>query len=124
MVINPCLSCGACCALFRASFYWAETSEYTPGGVPAEHTVKVNDFFVAMKGSEKNPPRCNCLIGEIGSRVYCEIYENRSSICRDFKPAWEKEEPSAGCDQARIAWGLSPLTPESWLIPGDFPKAA
>jgi len=21
---NPCIDCGACCALFRASFYWAD----------------------------------------------------------------------------------------------------
>jgi len=23
---NPCLSCGACCAFFRASFHWLETA--------------------------------------------------------------------------------------------------
>ena len=124
MVINPCLSCGACCALFRASFYWAETSEFTPGGVPAELTVKINDFFVAMKGSEKNPPRCDCLSGEIGSRVCCKIYEKRSSICREFKPAWEDNEPSPRCDHARTLWGLNPLTPDSWITPEGFPKAA
>ncbi|HDH0840599.1 TPA: YkgJ family cysteine cluster protein, partial [Klebsiella pneumoniae] len=22
--INPCMTCGACCAYFRVSFYWAE----------------------------------------------------------------------------------------------------
>ncbi|EGR9493162.1 YkgJ family cysteine cluster protein, partial [Escherichia coli] len=21
---NPCMTCGACCAFFRVSFYWAE----------------------------------------------------------------------------------------------------
>ena len=123
-MFNPCLSCGACCALFRASFYWAETSEFTPGGVPAELTVKINDFFVAMKGSEKDPPRCDCLTGEIGDRVYCKIYENRSSICREFKPAWENDEASPRCDHARTVWGLKPLTPESWIYPEGFPKAA
>ncbi|MBR7358785.1 YkgJ family cysteine cluster protein, partial [Klebsiella pneumoniae] len=24
--INPCMTCGACCAYFRVSFYWAEAS--------------------------------------------------------------------------------------------------
>ncbi|THB82127.1 YkgJ family cysteine cluster protein, partial [Pantoea allii] len=23
-ISNPCVSCGACCAHFRVSFYWAE----------------------------------------------------------------------------------------------------
>ena len=124
MVINPCLSCGACCALFRASFYWAETSEYTPGGVPSDLTIKINDFYVAMKGSEKNPPRCDGLIGMIGRKVHCKIYENRSSICREFKPAFEDDVPSPRCDQARIAWRLKPLTPETWISPEGFPKAA
>ncbi len=124
MVFNPCLSCGACCALFRVSFYWAETSEFIPGGVPEELTVKINDFLLAMKGSEKNPPRCDCLIGEIGDRVYCKIYKNRSSTCREFKPAWEDNEPSPGCDEARTKWGLIPLTPDSWISPEGFPKAA
>ena len=124
MLYNPCLSCGACCALFRASFYWSEISDFTPGGVPAELTVKIDDFLVAMKGSEKIPPRCNCLVGEIGRKVYCSIYEKRSSVCRDFKPAWEDSNPSPGCDQARLKWGLKPLTPESWIIDPGFPKAA
>ncbi|WP_374212354.1 YkgJ family cysteine cluster protein [Thiothrix subterranea] len=22
---NPCMTCGACCASFRVSFYWGET---------------------------------------------------------------------------------------------------
>ncbi|EMK5322830.1 YkgJ family cysteine cluster protein, partial [Escherichia coli] len=22
--LNPCMTCGACCAFFRVSFYWAE----------------------------------------------------------------------------------------------------
>ena len=24
---NPCIECGACCAYYRASFYWAEADE-------------------------------------------------------------------------------------------------
>ena len=29
--VNPCLSCGACCAFYRASFYWSEAAGVTPG---------------------------------------------------------------------------------------------
>ncbi|HBP8873638.1 TPA: YkgJ family cysteine cluster protein, partial [Escherichia coli] len=24
---NPCMRCGACCAFFRVSFYWAEADD-------------------------------------------------------------------------------------------------
>ena len=40
--VHPCLSCGACCAHFRASFYWAEADDQTPGGVPVA-TVAINN---------------------------------------------------------------------------------
>jgi Fe-S-cluster containining protein len=116
--------CGACCALFRASFYWAETEEFTPGGVPSGLTVKLNDFLVAMKGTERVPPRCTCLVGTIGQRVFCNIYAQRSSSCRQFEPSWQNNQTNPRCNQARLAWGLRPLTPDSWHGPTGFPKAA
>ncbi|RJP41666.1 MAG: YkgJ family cysteine cluster protein [Desulfobacteraceae bacterium] len=123
MPVNPCLKCGACCAFFRASFYWAEIDEFTPGGVPAELTEKLSPQFVVMKGTNQPMPRCTALTGEIGRRVACAIYENRASVCREFEPAWENGIANIRCDKARITWGLSPLTPESWF---DFnlPRAA
>ena len=27
--LNPCMTCGACCAFFRVSFYWAEANGET-----------------------------------------------------------------------------------------------
>ncbi len=122
MSYNPCLTCGACCAYYRASLYWAETSEFTPEGVPSEFTKKLNDFFVVMKGTDKIPPRCVCLKGEIGRNVYCEIYENRSTPCREYEPSWYNNQYSPRCDEARIAWGLEPLLPDSWFP--ELPKAA
>lgn len=124
MIINPCLKCGACCAYFRASFYWAEADEATPGGVPIELTDKLNDFLVVMKGSNQPNPRCICLSGEIGQRVFCSIYENRSSICREFDASWLNGEHNPRCDEARQTWGLTPLTPESWQDFPVFPCAA
>ena len=123
METNPCLTCGACCAFFRASFYWAETAEYTPGGVPSELTKKLNDFFAVMKGSDSIPPRCIALKGEIGREVYCEIYENRTGPCREFEPSWYNGHPNPRCDRARLAWGLQPLEPDAWTS-GALPKAA
>lgn len=122
--VNPCLSCGACCAFYRASFYWTEAADTTPGGVPAEMTEKLTDFRLAMKGTGGGSPRCVALNGFIGRAVTCGIYEQRASVCREFEPSWQSNAPNPRCDKARAAWGLMPLKPESWIDPRDFPKAA
>ncbi|MGZ8271281.1 MAG: YkgJ family cysteine cluster protein [Methylophilus sp.] len=98
--MSHCLSCGACCAHFRVSFYWGETDAHPQGTVPAESTVAINSFYVCMKGTEKEPTRCVKLEGEIGDRVGCTIYEQRSSTCREFA------EGSEGCNRARKKYGL------------------
>jgi Fe-S-cluster containining protein len=110
MSLNPCTSCGACCAFFRASFYWAEIDE-AGGTVPTELTQQVSPFMRAMKGTFGQRPRCVALQGEIGKEVGCSIYEKRSSVCRDFPVAWENGVPNERCDKARIAHGLEPLKP-------------
>ncbi|MEW6670768.1 MAG: YkgJ family cysteine cluster protein [Thermodesulfobacteriota bacterium] len=120
--LNPCLQCGACCAHYRASFYWAESNDI--GGVPPELTEKLNDFYVVMKGMHNPRPRCIALQGQIGSAVWCSIYERRASVCRNFAPSWENGTPNERCDKARAAWNLKPLTPDMWHIPDDFDKAA
>jgi len=122
--MNPCLSCGACCAYYRASFYWAEADDVTPGGVPAQMTEKLNDFRRVMIGTNQSRPRCIALQGEIGSAVFCSIYENRSSVCRAFEPSWSNGKPNEHCDKARIAWGLSPLEPDIGNAPDNLPRAA
>lgn len=124
MTINQCLKCGACCAFFRASFYWTEADEVTPGGVPIELTDKLNDFMLVMKGTNQPNPRCTCLSGEIGQHVFCSIYEQRSSICRDFDASWINGEHNPRCDKARMIWGMPPLTPESWVDTPVLPRAA
>ncbi len=122
--LHPCLTCGACCAFYRASFYWAETDDAEGGTVPAYLTEKLNDFRCVMKGTNAEKPRCIALQGNIGEFVYCSIYERRASVCREFPAAWEAGIPNDRCDNARIAWGLPPLTSNSWKRPDDFLKAA
>lgn len=47
---NPCMHCGACCAYFRVSFYWAEM--VSGGGVvPDELTEPLTPFLSCMKGT-------------------------------------------------------------------------
>jgi len=122
--INACLLCGACCAYYRASFYWAETDASPSGTVPTEMTNKLNDFLVFMKGTNPPSPRCIGLLGIIGKKVRCGIYEDRASVCREFEPSWQNGQANERCDKARIFCGLNPLTPEVWQPPSKFPKAA
>lgn len=124
MSICPCLICGACCALYRASFYWGEAADFTPGGVPPEMTEKLNDFRLVMKGTSGSSFRCIALNGFIGRSVSCSIYEQRSSVCSEFEPSWQNNAPNPACDKARKVWGLEPLGPESWFDDRNFPKAA
>jgi Fe-S-cluster containining protein len=122
--INPCLLCGACCAYYRASFYWAETDACSTGTVPAEMTGKLNHLLVFMKGTDQPSPRCMGLLGIIGKKVRCRIYEHSSTVCREFEPSWQSGQKNERCDKARAFWGLNPLTPEVWQPPSKFPKAA
>lgn len=113
---NPCLTCGACCAFFRVSFYWGETDLAPGGSVPQEFTEPLSDFLVCMKGTNQKKPRCAALEGEIGKAVRCAIYDNRPTPCREFGVFWEKgtarirTEELQRCNRARAAWGLPPLS--------------
>ena len=111
---HPCLSCGACCASFRVAFHWAEADPVLGGVVPPEHTVRWDAHRLAMRGTDRNTPRCAALIGAVGSDAHCGIYPSRPSPCRDLAPGWEHGEPSPQCDRARQRHGLAPLTPADW----------
>ncbi|MGB5109632.1 MAG: YkgJ family cysteine cluster protein [Formosimonas sp.] len=100
---EPCMSCGACCAFFRVSFYWSETDAHPDGSVPAALTVPITPHFVAMRGTQSKPPRCVELDGHIGQAVSCRIYDKRSSTCRDFSAGDER------CNEARRHHGLPAL---------------
>jgi Fe-S-cluster containining protein len=89
---------------------------------------RVNEFYVAMKGTDQPNPRCIALDGTIGSCVRCSIYAERSSACRDFPYAYQDGERSEGCDKARLAHGLKPLerpvAPDNVSPPHDWPLAS
>lgn len=109
---NPCLSCGACCAYYRVSFYWSEAESFLGGQVPVEMTTPINHFYLAMKGSESKPPRCCALQGEIAQAVYCSIYEQRPGVCREIMYTGYAGKREEKCDKARLAHGLPPLNPD------------
>ena len=64
-VWNPCITCGACCAFFRASFYWSEADPAGGGLTPPELTTKLTPHHAVMLGTDKVPPRCVALRGHI-----------------------------------------------------------
>lgn len=99
---HPCLSCGACCATFRVSFYWGETASDSYA-VPLELTEQLTPFHATMRGTNQQPPRCVALSGTVGQQVSCSCYERRPSPCRDFAAG------DARCQQARARHGLPPL---------------
>ena len=100
---DHCQSCGACCASFRVSFYWAETDAHPQGSVPVGLTRKVNETYVCMQGTDQRPVRCIALQGELGKAVSCSIYAQRSSTCREFMAG------SDACNQARARLGLAAI---------------
>lgn len=124
---NPCITCGACCAYFRASFHWLETTAAPNGLTPAELTVPVTRHLVAMRGSDRSTPRCVALAGDIGHSVRCTIYDRRASPCRDFPYSWADGVHNERCDRARAAHGLPPLpapVADPQAIDGNLPIEA
>jgi hypothetical protein len=116
---NPCLGCGACCAFYRASFYWSEGDDAPGGTVPVACTEKMDDFRRAMIGTSGSTPRCVALLGTVGESVRCTIYDVRSSVCREFEPSWSGGVRNERCDRARAAWGLPPLESPALDEPDD-----
>lgn len=105
---SPCLSCGACCAFFRVSFYWAELAS-AGGQVPDSHADPLPPHRAVMRGTHSATPRCAALQGRVGEAVCCSIYENRPSPCREFTSSVEVPGGAPDCERARRAVGLPPL---------------
>ncbi|MGF1572675.1 MAG: YkgJ family cysteine cluster protein [Sumerlaeia bacterium] len=115
---NPCLTCGVCCTLYRVSFYWGECETVNPGGVPAHLTEPMLPHRLVMKGtSQKENKRCVALSGVLGAAVGCSIHPNRPSVCREYKASWSEGKQEERCDEARMKYGMRPLTPDDWLDP-------
>lgn len=96
-----CQSCGACCAYFRVSFYWAEAEQR---GLPPDAVAQVTPHLACMAGTDAVPPRCHALEGTVGQAVGCRLYEQRPWPCRELQPGDDK------CNRARAAHGLAPVS--------------
>ena len=109
---NPCLSCGACCAHFRVSFYCGEVAGENGGRVPLELVTPISPLRVCMAGTERGAGRCVALRGELGKPgIHCAIYEDRPSPCREFE-VWQPDgSVNPDCQRLRAALGLPGLAP-------------
>lgn len=89
-----CRSCGACCS----------TVTVDPTGWPSwwkdEPAVQdlSNGMRIGVVGS-----RCEALVGEIGQRVACGVYDIRPGVCQRFPVGSEQ------CMTARMLANLPPL---------------
>jgi hypothetical protein len=99
---HPCLACGACCAAYRVDFAVYEL-ESQGGRVPDGLAVEVTGNTCRMRGTDWQPVRCAALVGKVGERASCGIYEWRPNPCRELEPL------SDGCQRARARHGLAPL---------------
>ena len=95
---DACINCGACCAYYRVSFYWAEGEI-----MPKDMIEPLTAVYSCMKGTNQAQVKCMALQGEIGQQVSCSIYHVRSSTCKEVQIADEQ------CNKARLAHNLIPL---------------
>ena len=90
-----CIGCGACCAAFRVSFYWAEAE-----ALRAELIDKLSPTMACMSGTNQRAPHCAALQGSVGVDAQCSVYALRPSPCRQVQPGDER------CLKARAVHGL------------------
>lgn len=100
VTFNPCLDCGACCASFRVSFYWAEAVSL---GLPDTVLEQASPWHACLRGTNQPAPRCHALQGEVGQSVSCSLYAQRPSPCREVRAG------DAQCRKARQRHGLPAL---------------
>lgn len=96
---GPCECCGACCASYRVDFA-AQESEAQGGRVPEGLALPLTATLCRLRGTDHQPPRCAALVGRIGERVACGIYDWRPSPCRELEPGTD------ACQRARARHGL------------------
>ncbi|WP_280152475.1 YkgJ family cysteine cluster protein [Piscinibacter sp. XHJ-5] len=100
--MDSCTHCGACCASFRVDFARDQLDE-EGGMVPAGLAVDVTQRLCRMRGTDHASPRCAALVGTVGTKVHCAIYEWRPSPCREFEPG------SHACVRAQARHGVAPV---------------
>ena len=107
--LDPCVSCGACCASLRVTFHISQLDSEPGGYVPAGLADAETDSLCRMRGTDRSSPRCVALSGKIGESVSCGIYAQRPDPCREFHPHGVAGISNAACNRVRARHGLPAL---------------
>lgn len=106
-ILNPCVSCGACCGYFRVSFYWAE-AEDGGGTVPLSLTEPLTPFLRCMQGTNSKSPAATRWTAR--SAKPCPARSTSIGPARaEFDQSGENGLRNEACDRARERYGLPPL---------------
>jgi len=87
-----CLACGACCAY----------SDTWPAFIGAGDSDGIPDELIDLEHGRMlcHDLRCAALLGKIGSKAQCSVYEHRPLVCREFQSG------SEDCIMVRRSFGL------------------
>ncbi|NSL56675.1 YkgJ family cysteine cluster protein [Uliginosibacterium aquaticum] len=113
--LDPCVRCGACCASLRVSFHRSQLQS-EGGCVPDALADEETASTCRMRGTDRTNPRCVALVGRIGERVHCGIYEQRPDPCREFAAHGLFGIGNAECSRVRRRHGLPPLAAPEGLL--------
>ena len=97
--------------VYRVSFYAGECQDNSDSHVPFNMVKQISPFLVCMKDTDKKSPRCIALSGHVGTQVHCEIYQQRSSACRNFIVG------SEACLRARAHHNINANAMSEFLLP-------
>ncbi|EHP1978659.1 YkgJ family cysteine cluster protein [Escherichia coli] len=100
---NPYMTCGACYAFFRVSFYWTETND-AGGNVPASLTEQISPFHRCMRGTNQKNPRCVARAGTPVKTHIALFTKKRPSTCREFAMSGENGIANEACNRARATY--------------------
>lgn len=79
------------------------------GSVPDGLCGELNYSLARMRGTDHASPRCAALVGTVGVKASCGIYEWRPSPCREFGLRAPLGLGDDACARARARHGLPPL---------------
>lgn len=65
--------------------------------MPDDHVESISPVYACMTGTNQKNPRCIALGGTIGEQVSCNMYQARSSSCKQVQIA------DSHCNKARLA---------------------
>lgn len=109
---NECQACGACCIPPEDVPYYVDMDKSDVDRIPKRLRLKVfhvgkvfgeDHYRMRTKYDRQRNCVCSALVGTVGKKVHCQIYQYRPRLCQLFEPG------SPGCRSSRAEIGLPPL---------------